>query len=178
MKRTTGFTLIELLVVILVMSAVVGGTMLSLDTRDPSKLVRPEAVRMQAYFQEAQYYAVNTGQDLGLFFIENSYFWKIIAEEEDEATGELGFVFNDGEGSIFNPVKYEDDFSFQLLIDSAEVFLEEEINERSVPLVYMQNNGESFPPFEFLIGFPSQFYWQVSSDGYHPPEIIPYAQEF
>lgn len=184
MKSNAGFSLIELLVVIVIVSAIVGGVTVAVTRSDVGSLIKEEAIKFQFIMTEAQSHSIETGSELALFFTEHSYQWKKAELQKQEFSDETELVWVESEGSIFQKVKLDDRLNIRLLLDGVETFLVEDPEEEEdaedldlEPVIFISNDGESEPSFEYQFGMNDKYYWVLSSDGYHPPGILPYAEE-
>jgi general secretion pathway protein H len=187
-KANHGFSLIELLVVILVISVAVGAVVLSVSTQDVTRQLKPDTVEFQLKFNRARDQAIISGRDLGLFMTANRYQWLQAEWQESEINNEPYLVWSVPEQGEFEAVELDELLSFELTLEQQSVVLAEalpDLQDESldqeldplIPLVVMQNDGESTPPFDLLLNYEQQPVWLIRSDGFHPVEAEVYGSD-
>lgn len=185
-KSSHGFSLIELLVVILVISVAVGAVVLSVSTRDITRQLKPDIVEFQLKLNQARDQAIISGRDLGLFMTEQGYQWLQADWQESEINNESYLVWSVPEQGEFESVSLEEELYLELSLEQQTVLLPEQLPNLEdenldqeldplIPLVVMQNDGESSPPFELLLYHQQEPIWLITSDGFHPAEAEVYG---
>lgn len=80
-RRSKGFTLIELMVVLVIITIVIGVTVLSIGDKNPKKELHTEALRLQALMRLASDEAILRAEVHGLFLEDDNY--QFVTQEKD-----------------------------------------------------------------------------------------------
>lgn len=150
-----GFTLIEILVVILLISIIVGVTMLSPRSSGPAQALQNETLRLQILMEQARDRALLEGDEYGLSIESGRYHWWRWSRNK-----EAWSMFEDANYQSYN-------LSKGLIIQVIKPSVSDQSLSGDQPLIVMFSDGQ-ISPFQLVFTMENdrQQEMVLESDGF------------
>ena len=153
------------MVVIVIISVLLLYTTLSIRTSSPQDRINTEARRLQRLVQLALDESVLRGQEYGIRFLEDGYYF--LRYEEEQWTAMLG-------DKILHTRKLDEDISMELSVESVNVVIgddssdEDSDEKKEKPQIFLLSSGEITPQFStrfYVHGYDESFEVKGNLDG-------------